>query len=198
MDKKYKELCLTKSDINEHLPTLYRYALECDSVLECGVRGCTTSWAFLYALHDRPSTLLLNDITECNVKELLSYEHKTKVITEWCSDLDLVLEKPVDLVFIDTFHVYGQLKRELTKFAPLCNKYIILHDTEIDGKRGECIRVGWSPTMMSNRTGIPYDELLLGLQLAIAEFLLNNPNWKIKEKFVNNNGLTVLERITQM
>jgi hypothetical protein len=195
MEKKYNELCNKPSDINEHLPTLYRYALECNSVLECGVRGCTSSWAFLYALHNRPSTLILNDIIECDVKQLLYHDcSQTKVSTEWCSDLDLVLEKPVDLVFIDTFHVYGQLKRELAKFAPMCNKYIILHDTEIDGKLGECLRLRYSPTII---TGLPYNELLLGLQPAIDEFLLDNPHWKIKEKYENNNGLTILERITQ-
>jgi hypothetical protein len=47
MKKKYNELCNIPSDINEHLPTLYKYACECDSILELGVRGCVSSWAFL-------------------------------------------------------------------------------------------------------------------------------------------------------
>jgi hypothetical protein len=34
----------------------------------------------------------------------------------WVNDLDLQLDSPVDLTFIDTWHVYGQLKRELHKF----------------------------------------------------------------------------------
>jgi hypothetical protein len=33
------------------------------------------------------------------------------------------------------------------------------------------------------------------LQKAIDEFLLNNTEWKLKKKYINNNGLTILERV---
>jgi hypothetical protein len=36
---KYNNFCNYSSDINEHLPTLYNYARECESILELGVRG---------------------------------------------------------------------------------------------------------------------------------------------------------------
>ena len=36
---------------------------------------------------------------------------------------------------------------------------------------------------------------LIGLMKAIFEFLSQNNNWKIKEIFTNNNGLTILEKI---
>ena len=39
-------------DIMEHLPTLYKYAKECDSAFETGVRGCVSSWAFTLGLLD--------------------------------------------------------------------------------------------------------------------------------------------------
>jgi len=35
----YEILCSNPSDINEHLPILFRYAQECDSVFETGVRS---------------------------------------------------------------------------------------------------------------------------------------------------------------
>jgi hypothetical protein len=41
-----------------------------------------------------------------------------------------------------------------------------------------------------------YEELYKGLWPAIEDFIANNSNWKIKERFTNNNGLTVLEKIT--
>ena len=50
IDEKYKTLCEKKSDINEHLPTLYKYASQCESVIECGVRYCVSSWALIYGL----------------------------------------------------------------------------------------------------------------------------------------------------
>ena len=34
---KFNELCERKSDINEHLPTLHKYASECESIIELGV-----------------------------------------------------------------------------------------------------------------------------------------------------------------
>jgi hypothetical protein len=193
MEKKYNELCNIPSDINEHLPTLYKYACECDSILELGVRGCVSSWAFLMG---KPKLLIMNDITECDVKffTMMAKRTHTKVKTIWESDLTIHIEKSVDLVFIDTYHVYGQLKRELAKFAPLCNKYIIMHDTEVDGVYGECWRNMWNVKDMAEMTGIPVNEHMKGLQQAIDEFLASNSDWELHEVFVNNNGLTILKR----
>jgi len=195
MEAHYKYLCDHPCDINEHLPTLYKYALECDSVLELGVRGCVSSFAFLRA---KPKLLIMNDIHECDVGFLLARaanETNTRVKTAWVNDLALELEEPVDMVFIDTYHVYGQLKRELAKFAPLCNKYIIMHDTEVDKVHGECIRGALNPHVMEQETGIPYHENLIGLQLALDEFLAASSDWVLHEVFHNNNGLTVLKRV---
>lgn len=33
------------SDINEYLPTLYKYSTECESIIACGVRWYISSWA---------------------------------------------------------------------------------------------------------------------------------------------------------
>jgi hypothetical protein len=38
LKNKYNILCNTPSDINEHLPTLYKYATECESIIELGIR----------------------------------------------------------------------------------------------------------------------------------------------------------------
>lgn len=39
------------------------------------------------------------------------------------------------------------------------------------------------------------EEIKCGLWKAIEDFLLVNPNWKLKERYINNNGLTILEHI---
>ena len=199
---KYKTLCNTYLDINEHLPTLYKYAKECNSVLECGVRGCVSSWAFAYGLIDNKNNitkkLILNDIEVCDIDDLL---FNTKNISnlqleyKWCSDLDLEVSENVDLVFIDTLHVYGQLKRELEKFSKVANKYIIMHDTTIDEIYGEPVRLNCDIEYMSKITNYTYDELTKGLKFALDEFLFDNNDWVIHEIFINNNGLTVLKKI---
>ena len=191
----YKQLCKTPSDINEHLPILYKYGMECRSILELGVRGCVSSWAFLNA---RPDLLILNDIQPCDVIHLqeVAKREKLRVETIWGNDLEITVPE-VDLVFIDTYHVYGQLKRELAKFGKLARGYIIMHDTEVDGVMGECLRNGWDPRRMAQITGIPFEEHLKGLQPAIDEFLAEHPYWILHEVFKNNNGLTVLKRISK-
>ena len=197
---KYTSLCNESSDINEHLPTIYKYATECESVLELGVRGCVSSWAFAFGLLNNEKTtrkLTLNDIYECNIEELLTTTKGLNINIDykWMDDLKLEMKENVDLTFIDTWHVYAQLKRELDKFSKITNKYIIMHDTTVDEFYGETIRCGWNAHAQSAQTGFPVEEINCGLWKAVEDFLASNNNWKLKERYVNNNGLTILERI---
>ena len=194
---KYTELCKTPSDIHEHLPTLYKFATDCQTVTECGVRSVVSSYAFANALVNRTSTKLTQvDLNwhsnigvfqkECQNEGLLTVFHAM-------SDLECPIE-PTDLLFIDTWHIYGHLKRELARWHSHVSKYIILHDTEIDGIRGETLRVGWDYVKQSRDSGIPVEEICKGLQPAIDEFLAQHPEWKLHSKYTNNNGLTILSR----
>jgi len=185
----------------EHLPTLCAYANECDSVFETGVRGCVSSWAFLYGLlHNNSSpnkkVLFLNDITTCDIADLLlvSQQFEISVHYEWKNNLLLDVDQNYDITFIDTWHVYGQLKRELDKFSKTTNKYIIMHDTTVDEIYGETIRCGWNAEQQSRESGFPVEEINKGLWPAVEEFLQNNSDWYLKERFTNNNGLTILAR----
>jgi hypothetical protein len=197
---KYYYLCATPSDINEHLPILYKYASQCESVIELGVRGCVSSWAFVNGLlnnNKEKRKILFNDINPCDIQELLNITKGLDIITDyqWVNDLELIINENYDITFIDTWHIYGHLKRELEKFSKVTNKYIIMHDTTVDAFQGETIRCGWDANKQSLDTGIPVDEINRGLQLAIDEFLEINKNWILFEKYENNNGLTILKRI---
>lgn len=196
----YYRRCNTVSDINEHLPTLYKYATECESIFETGVRGCVSSWALVYGLLNNGKSsrkILLNDITSCPIQSLLDATARVDISVQyqWINNLNLDVKESIDMTFIDTWHVYGQLKRELAKFAPLTNKYILLHDTTVDGVHGETVRCGWNSHEQSIVSGIPADEITRGLWPAVQEFLDQHPEWILKERFTNNNGLTVLQRI---
>ncbi len=79
-----------------------------------------------------------------------------------------------DLLFIDTWHVYEQLKEELRLHGSKARKYIVLHDTTTFGENGE-------------------GEGRRGLWPAVEEFLAVG-EFQIKERFQNNNGLTILVR----
>ena len=212
LETKYVTLCNTSSDINEHLPTLKKYAQECNSVFETGVRGVVSSYALLYGLVENKTTnnklIFLNDIEQCDIAEFrrLAEANFVSVKYAWNNNLDLVFSpnETYDLTFIDTWHVYGQLKRELDKFSKITNKYIIMHDTEIDGIHGETKRSNglYNNLYINNnldglvaRTNIPKDEILKGILPAIDEFLNSNTDWVMHKQFKNNNGLTILKKI---
>jgi hypothetical protein len=186
------------SDIQEHLITLYEYASQSNSVFETGVRSCISSWAFLYGLLNNENgtrkKLLCNDISVCNIDELLeaSKSFDVEINCIWKNNLLIDISENYDITFIDTWHIYGQLKRELDKFSKITNKYIIMHDTTIDGEVGESVRNSWNIEQQSIDSGIPVDEIYKGLWLAIEEFLKNNTEWYLVKRFTNNNGLTII------
>ena len=197
---KYNQLSRVPSDINEHLPTLYNYATECETILETGVRGCVSSWALVYGLLNNKSdtkSIILNDISPCNIDELLRRTTGLPISVQykWVNNLQLELPYNVDLTFIDTWHVYGQLKRELDKFSKVTNKYIIMHDTSVDEWEGESIRLQSDIDTQVKFSGFPRDEITRGLWPAISEFLSAHPEWTLHQRFTNNNGLTILKRV---
>lgn len=194
----YNFKCNQKSDINEHLPTLCELARECDSVIELGVRGVVSSWAFAMGLPEG-SRMFMNDLEPCNATPLIRAAKNEKNIDATFvkgSDLEIDLPEPADLVFIDTWHIYGQLKRELARYEPLAKKYIVMHDTTVDEWEGETIRLGWNAEEQSKQTGWPVEEITKGLWPAVDEFLRKNEGkWELKKRYFNNNGLTILKRV---
>ena len=199
--KEYTQLVNTRSDIFEHLSTLKKYSSECESVLELGVRKCVSSWALALGLLENKMTkksLIMNDISICDTAKIEAAAKNVglNLKTVWKNNLEFELDEDVDLTFIDTWHVYGQLKRELAKFAPHTKKYIIMHDTTVDEWEGETKRNihKYDVNKQSANSGIPVEEILKGLWPAIEEFLLENKEWSLHARWSNNNGLTVLKR----
>ena len=207
LDEKYLYVCNTPSDINEHLPILYEYSRKCESVLELGVRNAVSSFAFIKGLSE--NNLDKRTLISCDIVKISKVYTQT-LIKDFCEeydinytfllkkDLDIIIPDEVsqtDITFIDTWHIYGQLKRELAKFAPITKKYIIMHDTELDKILGETIRSRWNAEKQSLESGFPIDEIKCGLGKAIDEFLDDNKVWVNDYEVPNNNGLTILKRI---
>ena len=138
----------------------------------------------------------MNDIEPCNINDLLeiSKPFDIDIKYEWKNNLDLDIHENYDITFIDTWHVYGQLKRELEKFSKITNKYIIMHDTTVDEVYGESIRCSHDIINQNKVSGFPINEITRGLGPAISEFLETHNEWYIKEKYTNNNGLTILAK----
>lgn len=177
IQSRYAALASTPSDIYQHLPTLKRYAQQCNSVTELGVRTIVSTWAWLdahvpiircYDINNPPADEL------CYVQDYAKQNSLDFTFTR--ADVLVTDLEPVDLLFIDTWHTYSQLTQELALHGSVATKYMIFHDTTLYGRSGE--------------DGSPG-----GLQDALDNFLLETDVWRLKETFTNNNGLTILEHI---
>jgi len=188
--KKYQEKCSIKSDINEHLPTLKKYAEECDTIVEMGVRGIVSTWAFLAASPKKLISLDLNHPESFggDLQEVIDSSLKSGIEFEFVQKNSLEYEIPfVDLLFIDTWHDYLQLKMEIFRHHSKVNNYILLHDTTTYGFKDE----GFYHDYQNTR---PETNLPKGLSPAIDEFLFSNKEWVLWERMTNNNGLTILKK----
>src|SRR5262249_732802 len=80
-----------------------------------------------------------------------------------------------DMLFIDTWHVYEQLRHELALHAGKVRRYLVFHDTTTYGESGE-------------------EPGSRGLWPAIEEFLREHPEGSLAAHYEHNNGLTILAR----
>lgn len=166
----------TKSDIQEHLPTLKKYASECDRVTEFGPASAVSTVALLAGQPKSLDVWTPQETCTCNSLKPMSgnteFNHHVGISTE----VDPIPE--TDLLFLDTYHHKDQMDKELALHAGSVTKYIILHDTTTFWENGE------------SYDGTPRP----GLKYAVEPFLQNHPEWSVRERFENNNGLLVLER----
>lgn len=194
--KEYRLFSMNQSEINEHLPTLYNLAKECESIVELGVCHGKSTRALLAS----GSKLRSYDVW-IDQKVLNLFEYAKSI----GRDVDYIRENSIkteieecDMLFIDSWHHYYQLRKELKLHANKSKKYIVFHDTVSCGSSGE----DWKS--WGNGSQIQYEQLCkdldtdkidnIGINSAIFEFLSENPQWHIKKHYKNNNGLTILER----
>ena len=169
---KFRETEPASMDIVDHIDTLIEYGREVDTITEFGVRHGTSTCCWLAA---KPKTIRCYDIAgDCLTSALKDmfdgFAKENDIDFQFiCGDSRVVEIDPTDLLFIDTHHTYDQLTAELNRHGGKAKKYIICHDTV------------FAP----------------GCLKAIKDYIGRNPEWQIKEHFENNNGLTVLERMTR-
>jgi hypothetical protein len=179
VEEKFLELSKEKSDINEHLIVLRYYADQCGHVTELGVRRGVSTYAFLASMAKRVVSVDVNhpndyggSLQEIRDAAIEAEKDFTFILAD---DLSIELE-PTDLLFVDTLHTYGHLKKELELHAWKASKYLVFHDT-----------------VQYETVGVDGGE---GIMRAIQEFLTDHIEWKIKEVYTNNNGLIILDRCT--
>lgn len=176
IEAEFHHAATTKGDIEQHLGRLYELALECDHVVEGGVRYVVSTWAFILGCSCRGGKVVSycwNMLPE--IQRAIDLCSREGVPWEFHDGDWLTQEIPeTDMLFIDTNHNYSQLADELAKHGPKARKYIVMHDTT---SFGEVSQDGSRP----------------GLWKAVKDFVAKG-KWRVKERYTHNNGLTVLER----
>ena len=166
-ETKYEELLNTPSDCNMHFPTIRKYVSEGDLVVELGVRNVVSTWALLA---NKPSTLVSVDVVHPPVANL---DEVTEAAKEQGTQFGFVhqdstvidLGQPIDVLFIDTLHLYSHVIKELWRHSHKVRKYIIFHDYHIPE-----------------------------VSAAIHDFLYNT-DWAWAEINAEGTGLAVLKRV---
>lgn len=187
----YDRQCGFPSDVYQHLPTFKKYVdeHECYHVTEFGYRTGVSSFGFALGNCQK---LISYDIQNPSKWGINVYERMRQFKLEgvefiFKEENSLLVEiEETDLLFIDSWHCYKQLREELEIHAPKVRKFIMMHDTETYGGEDEQGYTSNYPYKFTNGKG---------LQRAINDFIEENKDtWEIHEVYKNNNGLTVLKR----
>lgn len=166
IEQKYQELFATPSDVNLCFPMIRGSVEPGDKVVELGVRDCVSTWALLAG---RPSTLISVDVVmppEKNLIEVGETAEKEGIKFAFIhQDSTVILISQMDVLFIDTLHLYSHVVKELWRHSEQVKKRIIFHDSKIPEVRS-----------------------------CIQDFLYN-PNWTVENESFECNGMIVLKRV---
>ena len=132
----YNEKCSIPSDIHEHLPTLKRYAEECDHITEMGVRWVVSTYALLMGKPKKLISYDINPIDSNVIQEMV--KNDTDFEFRVANTLNLEIEE-TDLLFLDTWHAYDQLKAEFSSADDLTRQERL--STTITSVRSVCLEI---------------------------------------------------------
>ncbi len=195
------------TDISDHLRTLFIESLKSSPrlIVELGVRGGESTFVFERVAKLTGARLVSVDIEECISAS--SFEGWTFVqqddvgfgldFPDWCKRNGL--EPEIDVLFIDTSHLYDHTVQEIEIWFPHLSEHgkVLFHDTNMRllGRRldGTLVR-GWD----NQRGVIRAIEGYLGVSLPERKnFDTVVSGWWIKHH-AHSNGLTIMEKLPEI
>lgn len=161
------------SEIYLHLPILEKFAHDCETIIEFGVRKANSTVAFMSGVKNK---LISYDI---EISDEIDQLQKMKLPCQWefrlqnTADPNHVIEE-TDMLFIDTDHTYKQVLNELMIHGDQATKMIGFHDTA--------------------KYGIKDYNGNVGINKAIYNFVTNlsKKNWKVLYNSLECNGLFIM------
>lgn len=166
IEEKYIELLNISSDINLNFPMIRESVEPGDRVVELGVRSCVSTWALLAG---KPKSLISVDVVSPpkeTIIEVGEAAEKEGIQFSFVNgDSTHIFIEEIDVLFIDTLHLYSHVVKELWRHAEQTKKRIIFHDYRIPEVRS-----------------------------CIQDFLFNM-NWELEKYSFDCNGLAVCRRV---
>lgn len=196
-----------RTDICDHLNLLFFMAVSARPKLmvELGTRGGESTRALLSAAALSNATLLSLDINDCAGLDLPYREHwrfikaddiefGTNGFKPWCAEEGM--EPNIDVLFIDTSHLYDHTKEEIRVWMPLVAEdgVVMFHDSNT--RNGVYARADGSFGYSENRgRGViqPIEEFL-GRRYDENAYFTDYANGFLVLHFPHCNGLTVLKK----
>jgi cephalosporin hydroxylase len=195
---------ITRSDINDHLVTLFLESLSLNPklIVELGVRGGETAFVLERVAKICDSMLVCVDLEDCSDvckspnssfirSDDIEFAPKFKA---WCEERGI--EPYIDVLHIDTSHLFDHTMQEIEHWFPLLSKRskAFFHDTNLkrvfkrkDGSMGW----GWDNERGVIRALEAYFKKRFDEEEDFIDFV---DGWLIKHSSFCN-GFTTLERI---
>src|SRR5712671_3556504 len=202
----------TVSDISDHLPTIFSEIVAAfpKLIVELGTRGGESTKTILAAAKHSDATVLSIDINDCSGVEIATdfkfswhFVQADDIIFEndafqkWC--ITHALEPRIDVLFIDTSHLYEHTRAEIPAWFPhlSARATVIFHDTNLNRTsrtyNNGILNIGWD----NQRGVIRAIEELLGKHLNEGEVFAGVAAEWLIHHYPNSFGLTVLKKLTR-
>jgi cephalosporin hydroxylase len=190
--------------ISDHLVTIYLESLKVRPrlIVELGVRGGSSTRVFGKVARRNNAVIISVDIQDC--LQVIDHERWHFVRSDdiefadqfesWC--MEKRIKPAIDLLFVDTSHVYGHTVLEIHRWFPYLSSEskVIFHDTnmgEIYRKRDGSLATGWD----NSRGVIKAIEEYFGVEFNEEKgFVELMDGWLISHSPYSS-GLTVMERV---
>ena len=180
-------------NIREHLDDLTEEASKYDTIVELGRQNMCSTLALLLG---KPKKFITVDVDEPSQR----WFYRKDIAENYCEALGIEYEyriadtlkmEPIkcEMMFIDTFHSYEQLYRELNIYNNDVSNTIVMHDTVSFGQIDEpssAIKTELLDKRFINKAG---------LANALDDFLKENSHWTKSRIETKNNGMSYIIRI---
>jgi len=193
-----KMLSVRDTDISDHLESIYINSLNFNPklIVELGVREGQSSRIFSLVNEKLNSKVIGIDIDTCYYSYVYNGTFYKMNDIEFGENYSKYSDSKIDILFIDTTHMYDHTTAEIATFFPLLQDkaLVIFHDTNLREKylhRNGNIGTGWDNNRGVTRALEDYFNISVNEEEHYSlNIKKNENNWKLEHDPICN-GLTL-------